>query len=299
MARTPLFSRQAQGGFNDYANFAKHPADIWFVGNCVATATDALGFGLNPDSPFATIDYAVSYCTSGAGDVIYVLPGHVEAVTGAGILDLDCAGITIIGLGKGTYQATISLDAETSDVDIDAASITIEGMHFLANFADVSVAIDVNATDFTLRGCRFTATAACNAEIWVQDAAAAASDRITVEDCWFIDDAATNDECLAFDGTGTGHVVRNNRFSGLWGTACINVTDTCTAMIIADNIIYNVAAASDAAINAATATGLCIKNHGSTGNASADQITAPSMVKCQNYGGLIGDSNGLLEPIAT
>ena len=49
--------------------------------------------------PFATIDYAVGRCTANAGDIIVAMPGHTETVTAAAGLDLDVAGICILGLG--------------------------------------------------------------------------------------------------------------------------------------------------------------------------------------------------------
>jgi len=301
--RTPLFDRNPQYGWYDYGNFEKHPANIWFVGNCATGSTaraDAAGFGMSPDSPFLTIAYALTQCTNSTGDVIYCLPGHVEAVL-ATDLTLNVIGVTIIGIGEGSYQPIISLDAEGSTIAVSAASVTIEHMHIVANFADVSVAITVAASDFTLRNCRCTGDGAgLNAEIWVQDGALLTTHRITVEDCIFIDNDAANDECLAFGGTGAEHVVRRNNFIGTWGTACISVTGACTYMLIADNNVYNIQAlVVDTGINAATATGICVNNRASTGNASVNQITAPAMVKCQNYGGLIGDANGPLDPIAT
>ena len=138
--------------------------------------------GLTPDQAVATIDYAVGLCAADNGDIIYVLPKHAEVVSAAAGLDLDVAGITIIGIGSGAAQPTVTLDtADTADVDVDAASITVENINFVANFADIVAAIDVNADDFTLRGCRFTSAATnMNALIWIQDAAAGGSDRITV-----------------------------------------------------------------------------------------------------------------------
>ena len=156
--RTPLFDRNPQYGWYDYGNFEKHPANIWFVGNCATGSTarsDGAGFGMSPDSPFLTIAYALTQCTASAGDVIYCLPGHVEAVL-ATDLTLNVIGVTIIGIGEGAYQPIISLDAEGSTVAVSAASVTIEHMHIVANFADVSVAITVAASDFTLRNCRCT-----------------------------------------------------------------------------------------------------------------------------------------------
>ena len=41
-------------------------------------ATDS---GLTPESALPTIDAAINKCTANVGDVIFVLPGHVENVT--------------------------------------------------------------------------------------------------------------------------------------------------------------------------------------------------------------------------
>ncbi len=302
MPKQALFSRQQPGGFNDYVSFDRHPGDIWFVGSAVTGATDATGYGMNPDTPFATLDYAVGQCTSGAGDVIYVLPGHIETVTAAGGLDLDVIGITIRGIGEGALRPYVNLTtAIGADVDIDAASITVENIEFRAGFEDITAAIDVNATDCTFRRCRFIGdtTNDHNALIWIQDAAAAASDRITVEDCYCRDLDTANTNFINLAGTGREHVIRRNVLIGDWGTWAIGGAGACLYLLVADNQVYNLAAVADVGINIASATGICVNNWASTGNASAAQITAPSMVKCQNYGGIIADSNGLLEPIAT
>jgi hypothetical protein len=211
--------------------------------------------------------------------------------------------VHIIGVGHGTLQPTITLTtADTADILISAASITIENVNFVAGFEDIAAAIDVDATDFTLRNCRFTTTGADhNALIWIQDAAAAASDRITVEDCLCIDTLTTdNTHFINFAGTGTEHVFRRNVLIGDWGTMAIGGDGVITRATICDNYVYNLATDADAGINlAATATGVVFNNRVSTGHASASSVTAAACALCENYGGLISDANGLLEPIAT
>jgi len=116
--------------------------------------------GRTVESSVATLDFALSLTTADNDDVIYLLPGHAETVSAAAGLVIDVAGITIVGVGNGSLQPTITLDTIISaDIDIDAANVVIENVNFVANFADITAAIDVNADDFTLRGCRFTAAA--------------------------------------------------------------------------------------------------------------------------------------------
>ncbi len=259
--------------------------------------------GKGPESAFATLDYAVGQCTADRGDTIICLPGHADTVSAAGGLVLDVAGITIIGLGSGTLQPTITLDtAATADIDIDAANVTIIGMNIRANYADIVAAIDVNATDFTLRGCRFTSVATnMNAKIWVQDAAAVASSRITIEDCLCIDLDAANTHFVNFAGTGDGHIVRNNRLMGDWGTMAIGGAGVVTNAMVIGNYISNAASDNDSCIKfAATATGMVMHNHACGAAAQANGITATAMALSQNFYGVVSeDLSAILEPIAT
>lgn len=259
--------------------------------------------GADPEHPFATIDYAVGRCTANKGDLILVMPGHAETVSAAGGLDLDVAGITIYGVGNGSLQPTVTLDTTANaDVDVDAANITVEGLNFVAGFADIAAAIDVNADDFTLRRCRLTAGGAnLNAKIWVQDAAAGGSDRITIEDCYCNDVDAANTHFVNFAGTGDGHIVRNNTLIGDFGTMCIGGAGVVTNAVIVGNVISNAAATNDSCINfAATATGICMFNHACGAAAQANGITATAMAISQNYYGVVSeDLSAILDPIAT
>jgi len=275
--------------------------NIFFVDS--GTGTNGAGYGRNPDAPTATIDYAVGLCTANNGDIIYVMPGHAEVVSAAAGLDLDVAGISVIGIGSGTDQPTVTLDtATTADVDVDAANITVENIHFRANFADVAAAIDVNSTDFTLRNCRFSDVATnMNAKIWVQDAAAAASSRITIQGCHAIAKDAANTHFVNFAGTGDGHVVRDNILIGDWGTMCIGGAGVVTNATILNNVISNAATDNDSCINfAATATGIVMGNLCAGGAAQANGVTATAMALAQNYYGVVSeDLSAILDPIAT
>lgn len=301
MAKTELFARHQPGGVFTISREDITTGSIFFVHS--GTGTNGAGYGNNPDAPVASIDYAVGLCTADKGDVIYVMPGHAETVSAAAGLDLDVAGITIRGIGNGSLQPTVTLDtATTADVDVDAANITVENIHFRANFADVAAAIDVNADDFTLRKCRFSEVATdMNAKIWVQDAAAGGSDRITIEDCHAVAKDAANTHFVNFSGTGDGHVVRRNVLIGDWGTMCIGGAGVVTNATIADNYISNAATDNDSCINfAATATGICMRNLACGGAAQANGITATAMALAENYYGVVTeDLSAILEPIAT
>ena len=257
----------------------------------------------NEKTSFSTIDYAVGRCTANNGDMIMVKANHAETVSAAGGLDLDVAGITIVGLGSGSNQPTVTLDTATAaDVDVDAANITVENINFVANFADVAVILDVNADDFTVRNCRFTqAGDNLNALVCVQDAASGASDRITIEGCKAIMYDASNTHFVNFAGTGTGHIVRNNVLHGDWGTMAVGGAGVITFCEIVNNIVGNIASTTDAIISLASgATGAVVGNHGAGAAAQANGVTATACVVSQNYYGVISeDLSAILDPVVT
>ena len=279
-----------------------------FTGNVFFVDSGNVDGSDNPEAgqkvtPFSTIDYAVGQCTADNGDLIIVEPGHAETVSAAGGLDLDVSGITIIGVGSGANTPTVTLGtADTADVDIGAANVTIDNLHFIAALADVAVAIDVNATDFTIRNSRFTESANnLNFLVCIQDAAAAASDRMTIENCYAVQDDTSNTHFVNFAGTGKGHIVRGNTLLGDWGTMAIGGAGVVTFATVTDNVIYNIASDSDACINfAATATGICMRNLCGGAAAQANGVTATAFAIAENYYGVISeDLSAILDPIAT
>lgn len=301
----------ANGGANDRAIHNKFYwlpfmsgkpviGNVYYVSSTTGSAT---GPGWSPDNAFATLQQAVDACTASNGDIIVALPGHVETVAAAADLDIDKAGITIIGVGDGALQPKIDFTTSAlADVDIDAANVTIEGFQFEASFADVAAAIDVNADDFTMRRCRFLEpTVNENFLVCVQDAAAGGSDRITVEECYAQCPDAANTHFINLAGTGDGHLIRKNLLQGDWGTMAVGGAGVVTNCKVLENIIANASSTSDACINfAATATGMVYGNHCAGAAVQANGVTATAMLISQNYYGVISeDLSAILDPIAT
>lgn len=298
----------ANGGPNDrsilnkFYSFPNTIGNVFFVNSVNGSAT---GNALSPESALSTIDAAVALCTANNGDVIVVLPGHVETVTAAGGLDLDVAGITILGIGSGTTQPKIDFTtATTADVDIDAANITIENIQFEASFADIVAVVDVNATDCTIRNCRFIApTTDENALIWILGATSTTSSRLTVEDCWFQDKDAANTHAISLPGTSDGCVIRRNVMHGFYETAAIGAAGAVTNILVANNLIQNTDTDADACILlAASSTGIVAYN-GVGAALGADATTniscSTGCVLIQNYSVDTGDRQGILDPAAT
>jgi hypothetical protein len=140
--RSAAYSQNQPGGYYSVAEVEKHPNEVFFVHS--GTGVDGAGYGRNPDAPVATIDYAIGLCTASKGDVIYVMPGHNEGL-GAAQIAVDVAGISIIGLGKGSLTPRIDFDNAAASIDVSASGCTIKNLRLLPSVTDVLIGIDVNA----------------------------------------------------------------------------------------------------------------------------------------------------------
>jgi len=130
--RTPLFSRKQPGGVFVVDDLDRHPGAIWFVDSGHAAATDGVGFGRNPDAPFATLDYAVSHADISTGDTIYLMPGHAESLAADSDVDIDVSNLHIIGLGWGGCRPTFTATAIAGDFKLAASCGIIENILFLS-----------------------------------------------------------------------------------------------------------------------------------------------------------------------
>lgn len=117
---------------------------IFVVGKSAVAHRDIYNEVFIPDSEgkvhfAATIDAAIGLCTANAGDTIYVLPGHTEAVTSSSIA-LDVAGVSIIGLGVGAAKPTLTFGATDSRINVTAANGKFKNLRLTAGIGDVVTA---------------------------------------------------------------------------------------------------------------------------------------------------------------
>ncbi len=176
------------------------------------------------DSPFSTLDYAVGQCTASRGDIIVIKPGHAETLSSATALNLDVAGITIIGLGTGSLRPTFTLDtATTATIPVSAANIAIKNCIFTANFADIVSAFTLTtAKHFALEGCYVKATATNMNFIHVIDTntTTADADGLYIDSLKWIDPDAATLALALVDGTNDDWSIKNSY---------INIGGTTTA----------------------------------------------------------------------
>jgi hypothetical protein len=123
---------------------------VFYVSSTSDNCQDDPSHGRNPDRPFATIAYAVTQVRASKGDVVVIMPAHVETVATAGALTFSVAGVTYWGLGAGASRPKINLTATAATVVVSAASNTFINLLFTGGIDAIVTPILVQAAD-----CRF------------------------------------------------------------------------------------------------------------------------------------------------
>lgn len=223
-----------------------HPGKVFWVNNSTVLPDGGLGGSNgNPGTylkPFSTIDYAIGRCKANRGDVIYVMPGHVEAISGAASVALDVAGVAVIGLGRGSKQARFDFTATTSTVTVDADDVSIINMNFHANVTGVVIGLSVLtlATDLLVKGCTFDVETATTDEFDRAINVGVGCDRLVIEDCKMDMDLGGAVAAISLVGATTDVLIQRNRIRGDYSTG--NITSETTASVnvdILDNILEN------------------------------------------------------------
>lgn len=146
--------------FQDLLGKVETTGNVFFVGSTIAgvrTASDSDGrSGRDPDNPFATIDFAVGQCTASNGDVIFAMPGHVETLAVASGVDMDVAGVSVIGLGQGASRPTITINGVVgADFKLAAAGCSIQNLLFVAGLNALTGPIEVSAAGCSIIDCEW------------------------------------------------------------------------------------------------------------------------------------------------
>lgn len=119
----------------------------WFLHS--GTGTDGGGkSGKTKDEPLATLDNALGKMKANNDDVLHIMPGHSETITGAGGITLDMAGSTIIGHGRYDRRPTFLIDGAAASMLVTAANVSLENCVFNSGHADLAYLALVTAKGF-------------------------------------------------------------------------------------------------------------------------------------------------------
>lgn len=247
-----LFSRRTPGGVYTIAGIADVPGDVWFVDSAATGAGDTSGKGRTPDSPFATLAYAFSSDSVDSGDVVYVMPGHTETVNAAGDITMDIAGVTVVGLGRGSSRPTFTWATDTAATWlVTAANVTVKNVLITCTgTADFASAITVTAADAVLEDVEIRDSAATSqfADTIIIGTGGARCKVVRP----VIRSHATGDAAqsgILISAAVDGVEIDDAQIDGLYATGCIESTAAATNTVIRRAIVRNRHATQDGGIN--------------------------------------------------
>ena len=247
--------------------------NTFFVDSTVGSNTAGGTWGDSWTTPYATVNYAVSKCTTGAGDVILVAAAHAETITAAstasgsatGQFCIDKGDVSIIGMGRGTKRPTFTFTtAAGAGIDIvgTAPNILLANLLFISTFTNgITATIDVpaNAYGLTIENCEWRESANTTEHLIMVKIAAACED-VVIRGCRFIGvDGGTDSEAILLVGAAPRIQIYDNFFSGDWSAACITASAAASLdIMIRNNLMDNVDATTGKCIVVNAGTGGCI-----------------------------------------
>lgn len=263
--------------------------NVFFVDSGSSGRRDAADHGTSPDTPFATIDYAIGRCTADNGDVILVMPGHTETIAAAAGIACDVAGVSIIGLGMGGARPTITWSATGSTWTVSAANVTIANIRCTVSVDEVVKLFVVSAANVTFDRVDFFETASAQAIQFMLTTAAA--DYLTIRNCVHRQLTAAGSAQVWIELVGTDHtrIIDNSIFivaNASTSSICISGSTTVIYAEIARNQIMWIGGTITKAIDLGSGTGVVSDNRialSSTAGAITDVITATGAYKHQNF----------------
>lgn len=232
------------------------------------------------DRPFGDIDYAVSKCTANNGDIIIVKPGHTETMTAADEIDLDVAGIAVVGIGSGTDTPTLSYTGTAGELVIGAANITVSNIRLDAGISAVVMGVSVEAAgdNCTLDNLYFPEPGTSTFEFLDAIDLETGADYVTIQNCTFFNADATGGAHFieAGNGVNNGLTVDNCYVYGEFSVSAIWSDTADLETLIKDCNITNLTAGEHAIEFTAAATG-SIVNCITRTNAQATSVDPGSM----------------------
>jgi len=223
-----------------------HPGKVFWVNNSgVLPEGGITGSDGNKGSylqPFASIDYAIGRCTANRGDIIVVMPGHVETVSTASGIALDVAGVAVVCLGSGSKRASANLTATDSTIAISAANCSIVNMLITGGVDAIVSAVVVSAADVNLVDCEYRdVTGQCTDCILTT----ASADRLYIKNLRY--DGATaagTDAGIAIVG-GDRIVIEGLRMDGNFAVGGIDIRTTATTDLEVRDVVFRTRNAAD------------------------------------------------------
>jgi len=146
-----MYSKWLSGNMVLYPGDAG-PGNEYFVD---ATNGSATASGKSWETALTTIDAAVGKCTANNGDRIYVAPFHTETLAADSAIDIDVAGVSVIGVLQGRQMPTLSVTATAGDCKLAADNVMIQNIRFTGDIDATTGCIEVTGDDCAVIDCEY------------------------------------------------------------------------------------------------------------------------------------------------
>ena len=231
----------------DMPHHEAHPGKVFWVGNNASVLDGEKAASDQADAgsflkPLASIDYAVGLCKANRGDVIYVRPNYSETITSASAIDIDVAGVSVIGLGHGSAMATIEFNHAAATVAIGADDVVLQNLKLNASITGVvdGVIVEDGVNNAVIRNCLFDVDATGTDEFIDCISLVNNNSRCVVEDCVMDMGLGGAVSAIHADADTAFLVIRNNVIRGDFSTAnIVGDTTLSTNVDIQGNLLEN------------------------------------------------------------
>ncbi len=225
------------------------------------------------DRFYTTINQALNACVTARGDVIQVLPGYTESITGADQWSNlgTKTNVTIQGSGNGAQRPTITWTTSGSTVLMDSAGFAITNMVLqmepTTGTVNVAAPITVSAASCSVSNCRINCGTDANNKVTIAITTTSGATDFTFSGNKVRGAAlATMTTFLRLVGVANPVVTNNDIVCGTTSAAVGPIQElgtACTNINIANNRIQNNAANSTGCItmDLASTTGWISDNY--------------------------------------
>lgn len=277
-----------------------HTGTAFFVSNRSGANGSNANKGTDPGQPFSTLVYALTQVSANRDDVIYVMEGHAENISGAATIACATAGFSIVGLGNGRARPTFTWTATNGTWTVTAANVSISNCVFLGTGIDaVTTMFAITGDDCTFSGCEFvTGKASFVALLGIT---ITGTDRFRFYGNKVHGSANANTtnfiQIVGSASKQDGYEFIGNHAIGNYTTSLgviNNITTLCTNIVIRDNTFVNrTASATKCVVLLTGSTGLIMKNTFGIGSGAAP-ITADAAHWAGNWSAAAVATNGTL-----
>lgn len=234
--------------------------NYWFVDSVNGSA----GGNGSYSAPYASINNALLVAKS--GDIIVCVPNHAETITAAAGINVNVAGVSIIGMGQLGSMPTITIGTATAaSFRVSAANVLIQNVEFIGSIASLATYVDVRALNLTLQGCRFIEGAATTGLSFINLVLATANQAngLRVLGCFFYNPTAGNfNHAIGLTTVQDNIEIGGCYIDGNFALSGIhNITGkVLTNLNIHDNEVHNITAATAALNFISASTGNLYRN---------------------------------------